>query len=189
MCYITLGRTYSWGTNSLAYWTRSEITKELNHCVWDSNTSFSSKLMNWPNMLECYITLSWGSLPRTSTLAFWSHLQVQMKMKCCEYVYKLTRPVFSLFFCVTLFLFFFLSLVNPGADSWDEVPLDEDKTTLSLSLSLSLSPTLSPSNSLLTLSLSELLFLLNSKQINRLSFPTKFSKCFCSFYYRFQTSL
>ncbi len=31
----------------------------------DKNTSFSFKLMNGPNKLECYSTLGWNDLPET----------------------------------------------------------------------------------------------------------------------------
>ncbi len=49
------------------------------------NTQFSSKLKNWPDKHECYITkLSKGSTV-TKTLAYWAHSQVTKKIKCCEY--------------------------------------------------------------------------------------------------------
>jgi len=35
--------------------------------------SFSSKLNNEPNKLECYITLGWKGLPITTTLAYWNN--------------------------------------------------------------------------------------------------------------------
>jgi hypothetical protein len=49
------------------------------------NTSFSLKIINQPNKLECYIKLGWKGLPATNALAYWACSKVIMKMKCCEY--------------------------------------------------------------------------------------------------------
>ncbi len=53
-------------------------------CVY--NTYISSQLMNRPNKLECYITLSWKGFSGTSALAYWTHLYLTKKIKCCEFV-------------------------------------------------------------------------------------------------------
>jgi hypothetical protein len=44
--------------------------------AWDRihNTSYSSKIINGPNKLECCITLGWKCLPVTKTLAYLTHL-------------------------------------------------------------------------------------------------------------------
>ncbi len=34
---------------------------------------------------ECYITLSWKDMPDSNTLAYWAHVLITKKMKCCEY--------------------------------------------------------------------------------------------------------
>ena len=49
------------------------------------NTLFSLELTNGPNKLKCYITLGWKGLFFTNTLAYWTHLKVMKKVKCCEY--------------------------------------------------------------------------------------------------------
>jgi len=36
---------------------------------------------NWPNNLECYITLSWKGFPRTNTLAYWASCKLWRKWK------------------------------------------------------------------------------------------------------------
>jgi hypothetical protein len=40
---------------------------------------------NWPNKLECCITLGWKGLPGTNTLAYCALLQVTNKIKFREY--------------------------------------------------------------------------------------------------------
>jgi hypothetical protein len=37
------------------------------------------------NKLECYIKLGTNGLPPTTTLAYWKHSQVKLKMRCWEY--------------------------------------------------------------------------------------------------------
>jgi hypothetical protein len=49
------------------------------------NFSFSSQLTNWPNKLDCYITVGWKFLSRTNSLAYWSPFMSYKKMKCFEY--------------------------------------------------------------------------------------------------------
>jgi hypothetical protein len=48
-------------------------------------TRFIQQFPNGLNKLECYIALDWKGLPRTNTLAYWAHLKVTKKMKCCEF--------------------------------------------------------------------------------------------------------
>ncbi len=43
------------------------------------STSFYSQLTNWPNKLECYITVGYKCLTGTNTLAYWIHLKVTQK--------------------------------------------------------------------------------------------------------------
>jgi hypothetical protein len=43
-----------------------------------------SKLMNGPNMLECYITIGWKGLSVTNTLAYWVQSSVAKKIYSCE---------------------------------------------------------------------------------------------------------
>jgi len=64
---------------------------------WDCihNTSFSSRLTNGPNKLECYIALRWKHLPIANTLASWAHLQLEMKMKGCEHGPRIWKKVFN----------------------------------------------------------------------------------------------
>jgi hypothetical protein len=45
------------------------------------NTSFYFQLTNGPKR---YITLDWRGLPGTKYKAYWDHLKVSNKMKCCE---------------------------------------------------------------------------------------------------------
>jgi hypothetical protein len=42
--------------------------------------SFTSKLLNGPNKLECYITQGWEGLSGTNTLADWAHSYVWKKI-------------------------------------------------------------------------------------------------------------
>ncbi len=46
------------------------------------STTFYLYVINWPNRLDCYITLGWKVFPGTNTLAYWAH---SYKKKCCEY--------------------------------------------------------------------------------------------------------
>ncbi len=41
--------------------------------------------MNGPNKLECYVTLGCKGLLGTNILAYWAHLYVARKIKCCKY--------------------------------------------------------------------------------------------------------
>ncbi len=47
--------------------------------------------MSGPKKLECFIILSWKGVPGTNTLAYWAHLKVKKKIKCCEIGPKLTN--------------------------------------------------------------------------------------------------
>jgi hypothetical protein len=64
---------------SLAPVTKKKVSLDLIH-----NTPFSLQLMNWPNKLECYITLRWKGLTGRNTLAYWAHFKVTKKKKFCE---------------------------------------------------------------------------------------------------------
>jgi hypothetical protein len=48
------------------------------------NTSFSSKLINGPNNLKCYISFGWKGLPVTNTLAYSVQALIKNEMKYCE---------------------------------------------------------------------------------------------------------
>ncbi len=50
------------------------------------NISFTLQLKNWPNNLECNVTLSCKDLPETNTKAYSANMWVMKKLKCCEYV-------------------------------------------------------------------------------------------------------
>jgi hypothetical protein len=50
----------------------------------NSNTYFSSLLINWTNELECLSLASPFSLDFYNTLAYFAYSEVTKKMKCCE---------------------------------------------------------------------------------------------------------
>jgi hypothetical protein len=52
------------------------------------NTSFTLKLTNEPNKLECFMTRGRNGLPVTNTTAYWAHSKLMNEIECCEY-----RPV------------------------------------------------------------------------------------------------
>jgi hypothetical protein len=39
-------------------------------------------------MLQCYITLDWSGLPENNIQAYFAHLYVTEKMKCCKYDFR-----------------------------------------------------------------------------------------------------
>jgi len=71
-------------------WLDAFISYEENVGLWMSPREpysqhfFSLSLMNRLNELECNITLSLKSLSGRNTLAYWVHLKVTKKVKCCE---------------------------------------------------------------------------------------------------------
>jgi predicted small integral membrane protein len=89
-CYITLSWDGLSGTNSQVCWAHLQVTKKKKFCEYDSwyhihDTSFSTELISVTKKLECYITLSWNGLSGTNTQAYWAHLLITKKIKCCEY--------------------------------------------------------------------------------------------------------
>jgi hypothetical protein len=58
---------------------------EYSHWRCIHNTSFSSKLTNGSKKLEGHIAQGWKGLLGTNILAYWTHLQIMNKVKCCEY--------------------------------------------------------------------------------------------------------
>jgi hypothetical protein len=49
--------------------------QKLQISIWTvSHTAFSLQLMNWPNKLECYITLGWKGLIGKNVLAYWTQV-------------------------------------------------------------------------------------------------------------------
>jgi hypothetical protein len=76
--------------NNLAYCVHSQVTKKLRCCEYGCrghihNTTFSLKLSNGPKKPEHCILLGWKGLALKNNLAYWVHLQVTKKLRCCKY--------------------------------------------------------------------------------------------------------
>jgi hypothetical protein len=82
-CYITLsGKGKPWANNP-ASWAISKLQRKWtvvnSNTNYIHNTSFSSQLMNGPDKLEYYITISGKGKPWTNTLASWAICKLQRK--------------------------------------------------------------------------------------------------------------
>ncbi len=71
--------------------------------------------MNGPNKLDRYIIQGQRSFPRTTIQAYWAHLYVRKKMKCCKYPTRVARRVkiFTVHI-LTYFTIIFFEFVRAG---------------------------------------------------------------------------
>jgi hypothetical protein len=60
-----------------------EINRMAGYYSWVFSTLHVLRNLLMCPISYCYITLGWTLLPKTTTLAYWSHFLATEKMKCC----------------------------------------------------------------------------------------------------------